>query len=90
MQVLSIFVGKVLKFLWKRNAETHKAISGLVCVLVQLGALLIELTKKLTSGIGNKVSPGSADWFGVKIALSINGDGLFDNGADGGIHVVGW
>lgn len=84
MQVLSIFVGKVLEFLWKRNAEKHKSVSCLVCVcvLVQLCALLNELMKKLTSGIGNGVSPGGADWFGVKVALSINRDGLFDSGAD--------
>lgn len=89
MQVLSIFVGKVLEFLWKRNAEKHKSVSRLVCVLVQMCALLNELMKKLTSGIGNGVSPGGADWFGVKVALSVNRDGLFDSGADGGIHVVG-
>lgn len=89
MQVLSIFVGKVIEFLWKRNAEKHKAVSRLVWVLVQLDALPNELLKKFTSGIGNRGSPGGADWFGVKIAQSINRDGLFDGGADGGVHVVG-
>lgn len=36
MQVLSIFVGKVLEFLWQRNTKKHKAISCLVRVVVHV------------------------------------------------------
>lgn len=103
MQVLSIFVGKVLEFLWKKNTEKHKPVTHLVCVCVspavcatqwadeKVRKLLKSTLKKVLekAGIGNSVLPSSADWFGVKVALSVNWDGLFNSGVDGGIHIVG-
>lgn len=52
-----------------------------VCCISRADTIILWLEHVLLSSI---------DWFGVKVALSVNRNRLLHCGANGGIHIVRW
>lgn len=85
MGMLGIFVGKVLQLL--RESDAADGESGTFHWGRQADPDACR--RRGLRRLFERASLCGADRLGVKVALSVDGYGLLNGGADGGVHVVG-